>query len=354
MRRISQKDTLHGTLAGQIPNDQELAEQYGLSERQSQCAVLLKLGVKPTELPKQLGISPSTVEKHLAFLRVKMGAPTTAALQAFLKEQPQQDVTPFHSWPPLPHPIGRPDMANSHLISRLRGATRLEKCLEVLRDELAEFSVRHVYYAFIPLSVPGLLRNDVFDFFLAPKNISEAFTASGGLLAQPMTQQLFESPAAVLFFDAEGEKGDALAPSVHAFYEECRKTGCRFAVGFGFPAGGSYVGMSMTLAEGDPDTMEHLVHTKGEHIRSAAMVMHSMAFANGALAAHFGLTLRERDAISAIARGLKASEAAAEMKISNRAFDKLTAAARDKFRAGTLPEAIYKAAAANALVFFGE
>jgi DNA-binding CsgD family transcriptional regulator len=81
------------------------------------------------------------------------------------------------------------------------------------------------------------------------------------------------------------------------------------------------------------------------------MLMHGAAGTNGTLAALADLSIRERDALSALARGLETAQAATEMKISPRAFSKLISQARAKLKSKTTNEAIYKASALNALVF---
>ncbi|MEM7691222.1 MAG: LuxR C-terminal-related transcriptional regulator, partial [Pseudomonadota bacterium] len=63
------------------------------------------------------------------------------------------------------------------------------------------------------------------------------------------------------------------------------------------------------------------------------------------------LTMRERDALSALALGQRAAEAANDMHVSERAFAKVIASARTKLHARTNAEAVGKAILINALVF---
>jgi len=88
-----------------------------------------------------------------------------------------------------------------------------------------------------------------------------------------------------------------------------------------------------------------------EEVRFAGMAMHAASLTNGALAARVRLTVRERNALSALALGERASDAAKNLNVSERAFAKLTAAARQKLNARSNAEAVGKAALINALVF---
>lgn len=352
MRASRQDETLHGTGAGQAPVDRALADAYGLTVRQAQCATLLRYGVSAGDLAARIGVSPSTLQKHLSALREKMDVRTTADLVAKLQETEADDnIAAYHSWPPTPlTPEASGDAAGA-LIEKLRGKLHLIDMLDVFRTHLAaEFHIQYVFYSFIPLSVPGLIKGDIFNTILAPKPIEAAYRAVKDPLQYPAVQELFAKPDGVALLDGLQTEYASLPTDVAAFYRACLAENVRYGVTFGFPAGSSYVGVSLSLDAACPDPAR-IADERGADLRAAAMVLHGCAWSFGALAASFGLTVRERDALSFLAQGFKAADCAGRMEISERTFVKHLANARMKFNAQTNAEAICKATAANALVF---
>lgn len=352
MRASRQDETLHGTGAGQAPVDRALADAYGLTVRQAQCATLLRYGVSAGDLAARIGVSRSTLQKHLSALREKLGVRTTQDLVARLQDSEADDnIAAYHSWPPAPLTPEASGDGAAGLVEKLRGKLHLHDMLDAFRDHLAaKFHVQYVFYSFIPLSVPGLFRGDLFNTVLAPQPVEAAYRAVKDPLQYPAIQELFEKPDGVALLDGLEADYVDLPEEVAAFYRACLAEGVRFGVTFGFPAGTSYVGVSLSMGADCPDPAR-IAATRGDELRAAAMTLHGCAWSFGALAASFGLTVRERDALSFLAQGFKAADAAARMEISERAFVKHLANARKKFNAQTNAEAICKATAANALVF---
>ncbi|MEL7106846.1 MAG: LuxR C-terminal-related transcriptional regulator [Pseudomonadota bacterium] len=346
MRRVDQDKTLHGTGAGQVAADPGLVDSHGLTDRQAQCAALLTAGVHPADLAVELGIAPSTAEKHLAALRDKMGVADTIELCATMaaRRSPEQEIA-FRCWQPvLPPEAETGDRAG--LATRLQTASTLGAQLRHLRNHLAAHDIRHIYYAYVPLSVRGFLMGDVWDHFEAPDTLVEAFHRSGGLLAQPMAMALFNAPGDIATADYSAP--ETLPKGAQTFARACLDHGAAAAIALGFPSGGGFVGFAMTVGSAEAFAR---IQADAAAIRSAAMLVHGSALTGATLAAMADLSVRERDALSALARGLGTGPAAAEMKISERAFGKLTATARRKLKADTTAAAIYKASALNALVF---
>lgn len=356
MRRSLQSETSHGTAAGQLPIDGALVDQFGLTRREAECATLLRYGVAAGELPERLGVSKSTAQKHLANLREKTAAKTTSDLIVFLMQTPADDnIAAYHSWPPVSvSPLKNAATVNlqyHELAEACRGKLQLAEMLAVLRDYLTpEFGARYILYTYAPLSALGLMRDDVLRRVLAPPQIIEALLNAGPVLESPSAQKLFAKPDGIAFVDGRSSDYDQASPGVRAFYDACLADGVRYGVTFGFPSGGAFVGVSISLDENTANAQK-LIAERGEEIRAAAMVMHNCAWTYGALAAAYGLTVRERDALSLLARGLRAADAAAEMEMSERALGYLLIGARRKLGAATNIEAVCKAAAANILVF---
>jgi DNA-binding CsgD family transcriptional regulator len=339
-----------------LPVDQSLLTEFGLTRREAECATLLRYGVTPAKLAKRLNVSDSTLQKHLSCLRQKTGKETTGDLVNFLRQRPADDnIAAYHSWPPLPvatlaqsATLNAPYQA---LAEECRGKLQLVDMLGVMRDHLAgTFGVRYVLYTYAPLSVTGFLRDDVMRAALAPPQVVNAFENAGPVLESPSAQKLFANPDQLAFVDGRSADYDNASPGVQAFYDACLADGVRYGVSFGFPSGGAFVGMSVSLDE-KVDDAEALIREKGEEIRAAAMVTHSCAWTYGALAAAYGLTITERNALGFLAQGRRISDTAKLMKMSERALGYLLIGARRKLAAKTNAEAVCKAAAANILVF---
>ncbi|MEM9850674.1 MAG: LuxR C-terminal-related transcriptional regulator [Pseudomonadota bacterium] len=346
MRRVDQDKTHHGTAAGQVAADPSLRREHDLTDRQAQVAALLTAGVHPADLAVELGIAQSTTEKHLAALRDKMAAPDTLALCAMMaaRRTPEQEIA-FRCWQPvLPPDAEQGDHAA--LARQVQTASNLGAQLRHLRNHLAPYDIRHIYYAYVPLSVQGFLAGDIWDLFEAPDTLVRAFETSGGLMAQPMALALFNAPGDIATSDYSDIT--ALPKSAQSFAEACQDHGAAAAIALGFPSGGGFVGLAMTVGSAEAFAR---IQTDAAQIRAAAMLVHGSALTGGTLAAMADLSVRERDALSALARGLESKAAAKELKVSDRAFGKLTASARRKLKADTTAAAIYKASALNALVF---
>lgn len=348
VRRVNQSETFHGTAAGQVPNVTELRTRLGLTERQAQCAALLRMGNRQADIAEVLGISPSTLEMHLADLRRIFGCSNTENLKAALRERiADTELNAFHCWPPNTNALDNRFDKSPLFTARLVASMSAEQALDALRSELAEFAVLHLYYCFLPHSVRGFLRNDMLDVFLAPAEIKMAFQENNGLAGQPATKVLFDSPTELPVTTLNPQ---AMPPTLAAFNRVCRSHGATHLAAWGFPAGPAYVGMAMTFAATSRKPETRLAENAGS-IRAAAMATHAAMLTNGTLAARIRLTIRERDALSELALGKRAAEAATNLNVSERAFAKLVASARDKLKARTNAEAVGKAALINALVF---
>ncbi|MEM1141278.1 MAG: LuxR C-terminal-related transcriptional regulator [Pseudomonadota bacterium] len=348
MRRVALNETFHGTAAGQVPNSKELEDRFALTERQAQCAALLRAGIHVQSVAEVLGISASTLETHLADLRRRFTCDTTAELRSALDRLiSDQELAAFHCWPTGTNAAQPGSINDGTLASRLRVCVSVEQALDALRDSLHEFGVLHIYYCFIPHSVQGVLRGDLIDTFLAPDEVRDAFTVSGGLISQPITHVLFDAPMDVPIVSLDPK---AQPPELGAFYATCCNHGATHMMAMGFPSGPGFVGLACTLQLSHPD-FEKRISSESETIRGAAITMHAALLTNGALAAKFRLTIKERNALSSVALGKRTAEIAGELAVSERALTKLLASARSKLNARTNTEAAVKAALVNALVF---
>lgn len=347
-RRVAQNETFHGTAAGQAPNIAGLKARFDLSERQAQCAALLRMGSPPQGVAEVLGISASTLETHLAGLRRVFQVPTTERLRAALCSLiPDAELDAFHCWPARTNSLSSSIASDPVFAARLRTSISVEQALGAFQAELVDIGVKHLYYCYLPHSVQGFMRGDILDVFLAPAAIQQAFRANNGLIGQPLAEVLLNAPTDVPVAPLDP---DTDSESLGAFYTACRDFGATHLMVLGFPSGPGFVAMALTVAASVADVASQIAD-EAEAIRSGAMALHASLLTNGTLAARVRLTIRERDALSALALGKRAVDAAQQMNVSERAFAKLTASARAKLHARTNAEAVGKAVLINALVF---
>jgi len=356
MRKSRREETSHGTLAGQIPIDVALQRSYELTRREAECASLLRHGVPASDLPAHLGVSLSTVKKFLAGLRRKLAQSTTSDVTYLLRASGGDDnVEAHHAWPPMPvGPTAHAPYADAslgQLAQRCRGKIQLRQMLDALREFLAlHFRARYVFYVFSPLSLTGLLRDDVVRETLAPEAVTEAFHAAGQVLDTPSAIRVFTQPDSFAIVDGRSADYAAADAPVRRFYDACLADGVRFGITFGFPSGASFVGISISL-DAEARKPQDLVRLHGDTLRAAAMIVHSCAWSYGALAARYGLTLRERDMLSLVAEGARTRDMAEKHHLSLRAVAGVLSSARRKLRATSNAEAVAKGMAANLLVF---
>jgi len=356
MRKSRREETSHGTVAGQLPVDLALQRRYRLTRREAECASLLRHGLMASDLPEHLNVSSSTVKKFLAGLRRKLARGSTADVVAMLRATDADDnAEAHHTWPPMPvapalH-SSYADASLGELAERCRGRTQLRQMLAALREHLAlRFRARYIFYVFSPLSLTGLLRDDVLRETLAPAAVADAFFSAGQVLDTPSATRIFTEPDSFAIVDGRSSDYEAASAPVRAFYDACLLDGVRYGITLGFPSGASFVGISVSL-DAEAREPRELVRKHGDALRAAAMVMHSCAWSYGALAAHYGFTLRERDALSLLAEGARTADASRRLGLSQRALAGLLSGARRKLRARSNAEAVAKGMAANLLVF---
>ena len=355
MRRLRQEETLHGTRHGQLVVDSALREAHGLTDREAAVAALLTRGATRAAIAENLGISPSTTEKHLASLRTKLGAQSTTEAAAILARhsvvqaagEPQLGTNPHHE-------AHTPSGLDAELATRLAGAADVEAAVFVLRDHLAPLGVAAVGYGFVPLNAVSFRRGEAILAWAGAPGPMEAHVASGGLLRNPVALRIFSEPDREVVVDADGRcwNGPALEPAVpDALREACHADRLPVCVSLGSPFGCGFVGASMFFRGRSAEAIRDELPTLGPTLRSALMSTQSSVFARGVLAREADLTVRERDALSLVAQGLTLEQAAEQLGGTVRSLSGHLRSARTKLGARSNTEAVARAMAVNALVF---
>ena len=354
MRRIRTNETLHGTRDGQLAIDETLAQRFGLTERESTCAALLKLGKSTQEIADRLDVAPSTAEKHLVALRKKLSVSTTieAVVSLYREETESTSRIPdaFGVVLPVSDPTSNGSSATvapgtSDLVASLRDASTLEDMLLLVRDDLREEGVEALFYSFLPMAAASFRKGDLLQRHCASKTLLDALREDRGVSLTAIGTRLFAEPDrdVVIALDAPSDPG--LSPAVE---EACRRTGLSTCIALGSPFGTGYVVLAAFTrdASGSATTVR-----LRRDLRDRLLLLQNVAYSFGALARSAGLTTRERDTLASVAAGHSMREIASMSSSSERAVGQLLSSAREKLRAATTAEAVAKAMALNALVF---
>lgn len=350
MRRIKQSETLHGTRDGQLAIDHELADRHGFTERESVCATLLKSGYSSQDIAARLEISPSTAEKHLLGLRRKLGVNTTReAVVALLRAQNDTTARISETFGlVLPFSSAEGEPLGSELANELRDLETLEAMLDRLQADLDEDGVGALFYFFLPLSAASFRKGDAIVRSSASKTIMAALEEDAGASQLRIAARLFEEPDRPVVVRLDRGEAGLVSPIVS---EACLGASLRRWITVGSPFGTGYVVLSAICRRSGAAAAAANETETVELIRRRLLLMQNIAYSFGALARTAGLSVRERNALAAIAAGSSTRAAAAVSETSERAFGQTLKSAREKLGADTTAEAIAKAMALNALVF---
>ena len=350
MRRPRREESLHGTRDGHVTVDRDLASRYDLTQREGLCAALIKTGLPLGAVAKRLEISVSTAGKHLMGLRRKLGVQTTQEAVVLLLRHEAGLVEPLtEGFGDAAIETGSPSALEADRAKQLRSAATLREILEQMVDALKGEGVCSLIYLGLPLGVASFRRMDFIRCHAGSERLAAAYYEDPGWVLERVAKPLFASPDGVVIVDSEAEEGDSRFPESLA--NACRSEGTRYCVSLGTAYGAGYFGVTAFYHGRASNAFDRALEARVLRLRFELRLAQNAAFSFGALAREVGLTIRERDALSLLGEGQKATQAAAGMGISERAFGQLVRSARLKLNANTTAEAVAKAMALNALVF---
>ena len=350
MRRIRSHETLHGTGAGQLAIDAALADRYGLTERESICAALVKQGYSVDDIARRLEISPSTAEKHVLGLRRKLGVATTReAAVALLREVDESTARIPDAFGVVLPVAGSGEVGDAAgIVPALREAGSLQGMLDRLQEELRCEGVEALFYTFLPLAAASYRKGNVIRRHSAPPDLLDAFRSDRGRALAAMAARLFDEPDRTIALDMADEDEEAVSGPLR---EVCRRRSLRHAIGIGSPFGPGYVSLTAIFRAPAPGRHGGPAGERGKLLRQRLVMLQNLAYSFGALAQSADLSVREREALARIAAGETTQAAARSLGTSERALSQVLKSARTKLRADTTAEAVATAMALNALVF---
>jgi DNA-binding CsgD family transcriptional regulator len=312
-----------------------------LSPRERDCLRLLKTGLENGQVASNLGISVSTLHKHLFSARRKLGVRRTAqALLLYARAN-----TPCRKQE-------RPtDGAHGQTPTLCDFAGALEQCCtfdeawNALRDHADRLGITTMASGVVA-EPPGILTNGARVLkIMWPDHLVEMHQAMGGVKADPTVPYIVTHTESVLM-DTECVlrtiRNEAPKP-VLAFGEALLDGNFRFQLHQ--PGRDSVTGAPlMTGFAIEPHTIDDF--RQNAHVREQLRLM-SMAFwdyvqGRQLLSPLPGLSHRQVEALKLVARGFTLAEIAEHMGVSVRFAEKTLAAARKRLGARTTAAALYR------------
>lgn len=322
-----------------------------LSPRERDCLRLLRAGLDTPQVATSLGISLSTLNKHLASARRKLGVTRTA--QALLLSSWDGESASNRAR------VSRETIANGHgpLVSEFANA--LEACetfnetWEVMLTHAAAVGVTNITCGLVA-EPPGQLTNGARAVAMSyPEHMKQMYRDMGGERADPTVPYTVAQTKPVLVDNEYLMKtlGERLPKPVATMGYALLDHKMRFAVHA--PERDDLTGAPMVSAFViDPRAVDDVRHRQSP-LRGLLNVISRMfwdAVQNKSMLRHMsGLTPRQVEALTLAARGLSVAETAEHMGVSSRSAEKMLAGARNQLGARTTAAAVYRAMVYRAL-----
>jgi DNA-binding CsgD family transcriptional regulator len=320
-----------------------------LSPRERDCLRLLESGLENRQVASNLGISVSTLHKHLFSARRKLGVRRTT--QAVLLYA-QTNTAPLQQERPTDGAHGETPALHDFAIA-LEQCHTFDEAWNALRDHADRLGVSTMACGVVA-EPPGMLTNGARAIKrLWPDYITEMYYAMGGERADPTIPYVVtHTNSAVMDTERILRTLGSDAPKpVLAFGEVLLDANFRFQLHQ--PFRDSVTGAPlMTMFRIDSHAINDF-RRNGRRMREAFRLM-SAAFwdcvqSRGLLSSVPNLSSRQVEALRLAARGFSLAETAEHMGVSVRLAEKTLAAARKRLGARTTAAALYRAMVYRAL-----
>lgn len=309
-----------------------------LSPRERDCLRLLYSGVDTAQAAASLGISLSTLNKHLASARRKFGVGRTMeALLLMSKREERPDAGARRL---------RPSPLLDDFESALEPCASFDETWEVLHVYAAQLGVTHMTCG-ICAEPPGQLTNGARAIAMShPAPMLQMYRDMGGERVDPTVPYTVTRTRGVLI-DNERLIGalKELPKPVATFGQALLDQRMRYS--YHKPERDSLTGAPMVAAFFIDPREVGSVRDPRSPVRGLLQAM-SRSFLDAVQGRRMlrdrpGLTPRQVEALTFAARGFSVAEIAEHMRVSRRAAEKTLAAARDRLGARTTAAAIYRA-----------
>lgn len=325
-----------------------------ISSRERDCLRLLQAGLQTAEVASNLGISVSTLNKHLTSVRRKLHVSRTSQALLLVQrngEYPVQDEGPQIK--AVDEVQGESSLLLCDFMSALDACRTFNDAWAVFEKHLQRLGVPHVVFGVIA-EPPGQLTNgtQIFKYDM-PDQVAQMYEKAGGARLDPMAPFISQSERSV-FVDNElilRTLPNRVPKEMRLVGEAVMDHGGRFMLlqperdkPTGAPFGACFVL--------DKEVARDARHGQTPFTACLQIILHlfcNFLQSKRLLSDFAGLTNRQREALDFVARGFTTMEAAEQMGVSTRSVEKLLAAARDILGARTTSAALYRAMVYRAL-----
>lgn len=326
------------------PNDSVLSL---LSARERDVLRLLRSGMLTPQVASNLGISVSTLNKHLASTRRKLGVKRTAHALLLGGEN--------RSPPPYADAVGLSSSALCDFANALETCRTFDEAWDVLRNYADRLGVT-THSCGLIAEPPGIVTNGVRAIKIHwPHQIKEMWSGMGGEKADPTVplasrcmggfvvnnEQIIRSlrniaPRPVL------ELGEALIDNNLRFvlHQPKRDTLTQAPLMMTFDIPRHAINDLRRDTSHIRETLRIMAATFWEFVQTQRLMAASIC----------GLSRRQREVLTLAARGFTVAETAEHMGVSVRSAEKTLAAARKQVGARTTSAAVYRALVYRALI----
>jgi len=315
-----------------------------LSPRERDCLALLREGLYTRQVASKLGIAMSTLNKHLASVRAKLGVHRTSQALLFCQEEARQTASTSEG----DHGAGLDDFAEiAGFADDLDGCATFDETWAMMRTYTARFGITG-WVCGVVAEPPGQLTNGACAVAMShPKEVLEMYHQMGGEAADPTVPYTVHNTESLLIDNERllrglrhmlpkpvAELGDALIDYEMRFqlHQPGRDDLTQAPL--------------LTAFVIEPGSVADF-RGRTSHLRKMLRAMSSAFWRhlqeNRLLAAIPGLTPRQVEALTFAARGFTVHETAEQMGVSARSAEKTLAAARKRLGARTTPAAVYRA-----------
>jgi DNA-binding CsgD family transcriptional regulator len=325
---------------------------HGLSPREQQCLACLRRGLSTGETAAALGIGRSTLDAHLMSARRKLGVRNTSqALLALARH----DTNGAGGGRPAGSAYRNLSEGQETLADDLSRAESFAEAWRALHDYAGRFGITSINFGLIA-DPAGTLDDRSYSLWSSlPEELMQLYYAMGGAPHDPVARYVARAGGRPIIADPEYLGGELIAmlpPAARAMVEGLLDTHLnrQLCIPHRDPATGAAYCLNFAFDVCHRHEFEAAIAALGPELsRTTAMFWEEVQRAR-LIAGARGLTMRQRQALTLLARGFTLSEMAEHMNVSLRSVEKFLAGARARLGTRTNAQSVYRAMVYRALV----
>jgi DNA-binding CsgD family transcriptional regulator len=320
----------------------------GLSRREHECLRFLARGLSAGETAAALGIARSTLDAHLMSARRKLGVRNTSqALLAFARNGADGGRRVGSAYRSLNE--GQETLADE--LSRAGSFAEAWRALHVYAGRIGITSINFGLIA----DPAGTLDDESYSFWSSlPDELMQLYYAMGGAPNDPVARHVARA-AGPIIADPDYLSGDLVAtltPAMRAMVDGLLDSHLnrQFCIPLRDPATGAAYCLNFAFDVRHRREFEAAIAEHAPELARTTAMFWQEVQRSRLIAGARGLTMRQREALTLLARGFTLSEMAEHMNISLRSVEKLLAGARARLGTKTNAQSVYRAMVYRSLV----